>query len=867
MIHFACLQCGMKFHVKDEFAGRSSRCPTCKNPLQVPAPDLTEAFAPGDRIDGTVSSLDRAGLKAGVTLPPSRGPAAAPPARSVAATLATPAGFGSRYLLHDEIARGGMGAVLRGLDRDLRREVAVKFMLDHHDAHKQARFIEEAQITGQLEHPNIVPVHELGIDAHRRLFFTMKMVRGRSLAQVLEALQTDPAAEKDWSLARLLNVLVNVCHALAYAHSRNVIHRDLKPANVMVGDFGEVYVMDWGLAKVLGDRPAAGPPPLPAGTAGASRQVLTIREAEGDLTQDGAILGTPAYMPPEQALGRVEAIDQRSDIYSLGAILYAVLTLEPPIGPADSYLAVLLRVAEGRVPRPEERAPERARRGLIPPELSAVALKALAREPRDRYPSVEAFRRDLERYREGRSVSARPDTTREQFIKFVKRNKAFSAAAFVGAALVLVVLGWSALVNYRERLRADEARGQAEKHHAAYVKEQAAKEAAIRRSVPALVRAGRQLANEGRIDQAGEQADLALHYDPDNAAARLLRGQVFVAQKQWPQARAELERCLRRDPGRREARELREAISREDLDEPQVLLALAGLLQRQRVQGLAVPLLAQAKLGVADREKLLPLYQNQIEARWRDLGDKLILTRKEGLFSLDLRYNKDLDDLSALQDIPLHVLNLNGCPRVEHLSPLKRMPLRRLELGGTAVANLEPLRGLPLEHLELTGCIKLQSLEPLRGCERLTFLAVRRSNVLELAPLRRLPLKTLLLSGTHVRSLAPLQGMSLTRLDINSCNDLQELPWLKGVPLVHLEMACRRIHDLRPLAVLKKLEYIVLNPDAIREGMEVLRGLDSLKTIKVVPPGSGTRSWGTFPAAEFWERYDREEFRLRKKGG
>ena len=145
-----------------------------------------------------------------------------------------------------------MGAVLRAVDCDIRREVAVKYMLDQADPKKKLRFIEEAQITGQLEHPNIVPIHELGMDAEKRLFFAMKMVKGRSLAQVLDDLRQNPkTAEREWSLGRFLNIFVNVCNALAYAHSRGVVHRDLKPANIMVGDFGEVYVMDWGLAKVL----------------------------------------------------------------------------------------------------------------------------------------------------------------------------------------------------------------------------------------------------------------------------------------------------------------------------------------------------------------------------------------------------------------------------------------------------------------------------------------------------------------------------------------------------------------------------------------------------------------------------------------
>src|SRR5207249_5086294 len=165
-------------------------------------------------------------------------------------------------------ARGGMGAVIRAVDCDIRREVAVKYLLNQSDSKKKLRFIEEAQITGQLEHPNIVPIHEIGVDKEQRLFFAMKMVKGRSLAQVLDELRDQPqTAEKEWPLSRLLNIFVNICHGLAYAHARNVVHRDLKPANIMVGDFGEVYVMDWGLAKMLKDPGWAGLEPPPAAPA------------------------------------------------------------------------------------------------------------------------------------------------------------------------------------------------------------------------------------------------------------------------------------------------------------------------------------------------------------------------------------------------------------------------------------------------------------------------------------------------------------------------------------------------------------------------------------------------------------------------
>jgi len=492
----------MKFQVKPEFAGRSSKCPTCKQPLIVPPPDKTQAEVAAGEIEGTSSSLAQAGVDGGVTLE-QKASVARPGQKSVQELLARRAKKDGRYIIEGEIARGGMGTVLRAVDCDIRREVAVKYLLDQTDAGKKARFVEEAQITGQLEHPNIVPIHELGVDSLKRLFFSMKMVKGRSLAQVLDELRQNPkSAEKEWSLGRLLNIFVNVCNALAYAHSRGVVHRDLKPANIMIGDFGEVYLMDWGLAKVLKlGRAAEAPAPMATVVTGVSAaapfgvpispsqsistkrssKVETSREPEADLTQEGAVVGTPVYMPPEQATGKVEAIDQRSDVYSLGAILYEMLTLQPPMDKEGGYLAILMRVVQGEIVPPEQRVS--TGKG-VPKELSAIAMKALAKNPQNRYPTVEALRKDIERFQEGRSVSAKEDTYREAVWRLVKRNKALSAAL----AAVVVVLVWSSLVNYLARRQIQD---QTEK------------------AVPALVKAARFGIVQHDFQNALEQVDLA----------------------------------------------------------------------------------------------------------------------------------------------------------------------------------------------------------------------------------------------------------------------------------------------------------------------------------------------------------------------
>jgi serine/threonine-protein kinase len=224
-----------------------------------------------------------------------------------------------RYELLEEIGRGGMGAVLRGHDPDLRRDLAVKVLLpdQQHNPEVLSRFTEEAQIGGQLQHPGIVPIYEVGRSADQQPYFTMKLVRGRTLAALL-CERKDPRQ----NLGRFEQIFEQVCQTMAYAHSRGVIHRDLKPSNIMVGAFSEVQVMDWGLAKVLNR--ADTPPPASA---------VRTRRSEGgsDKTEPGRVAGTPAYMAPEQAAGKPD-LDQRCDVFALGAILCEILTGQPPYG-------------------------------------------------------------------------------------------------------------------------------------------------------------------------------------------------------------------------------------------------------------------------------------------------------------------------------------------------------------------------------------------------------------------------------------------------------------------------------------------------------------------------------------------------------
>ncbi len=230
-----------------------------------------------------------------------------------------------RYQLGEEIARGGMGVVYRAIDTAFGREVAIKVLQEKYSPKSGAarRFAEEARITGQLQHPAIPPVHDIGTLPDGRPFLAMKLIKGQTLDDLLKA-RTDLHADR----GRFVAAFEAVCQAVAYAHAHKVIHRDLKPANVMVGSFGEVQVMDWGLAKVLGTRT---PDSTDYDETFGATEIQSVRDSDADFTQAGSVLGTPAFMPPEQAIGAIDQIDERSDVFGLGAILCMILTGKPPL--------------------------------------------------------------------------------------------------------------------------------------------------------------------------------------------------------------------------------------------------------------------------------------------------------------------------------------------------------------------------------------------------------------------------------------------------------------------------------------------------------------------------------------------------------
>ncbi|HET6881393.1 MAG TPA: serine/threonine-protein kinase [Pirellulales bacterium] len=370
-----------------------------------------------------------------------------------------------RFKLLRPHARGGLGEVYVAHDAELKREVALKRIRDARldTPENRARFILEAEVTGGLEHPGIVPVYSLGTSDDGRPFYAMRFIKGESLKAAIERHHRANDAGRDESkrlleLRKLLARFIDVCNAIQYAHSRGVLHRDLKPDNIMLGDFGETLVVDWGLAKPIG----VAEQPVVLGPLGADEPATQPDDGEpsnGKLgwstgtapTQMGAAIGTPAYMSPEQASGSLDRIGVASDVYSLGATLYCLLTGRPPFDD-DSLAKLLEHVRRG------ELRPPRSVRANVPAALDAICRKALSLDPAQRYDSPRALAEELERWLADEPVTAHRAEWHERLARWARRHRKGVEAAGVALVLIAFVSVAAAVLVHSAKLQAEHER-------------------------------------------------------------------------------------------------------------------------------------------------------------------------------------------------------------------------------------------------------------------------------------------------------------------------------------------------------------------------------------------------------------------------
>lgn len=762
-----------------------------------------------------------------------------------------------RYSVDGEIARGGMGAILLSRDVNLHRKVAMKVALSKKASKSQLRrFVEEAQVTGQLEHPNIVPIYELGMDSAGQLFYTMKMVRGRTLEDIITQLaRGDQETLNKFNLTVLLDIFTRICDALIFAHSKDVIHRDLKPENIMIGDYGEVLVMDWGLAKILPSKPEEEISIEDIEAVDDSRIVKTIT-SESTLrgTMEGSLVGTPQFMSPEQANGQISKLSPASDIYSLGAILYEMLTLRPSVE-GKNVDEVLDKVAEGRIKPPEfynsssggsgdTGKKDAARKYIklrhcpnekIPTSLSAVCMQAMRYNIEDRYQSVRALKKDIQAYLHGYATEAENPDALRQISLLIQRHK---RECVLIAASLLIIIGL--VLSFVHDLRAKEADAQMARIEAEGARDDAQKQQAraeqsladLKNTVPVFVGRAKQYINTNELEAAMETLNLALQIDPHHADCWALKGNIFQSQMEFEKSLSAYEKSLN-------AQENKEAKLNIDISktmikrkkakfkgEPYGTDDLLYLYQAFIDQGRSrEAIVVLAKLKGESRKVLLSwdaIFKKMVQNG--DMKSFSLRQDEDGLLTLNMTGLKR-NDLSFLKGMPIKTLLIPRYPKISDITPLADLPLQKLDLEGTSVFDLSPLRHLKLNYLRI-GNTKVKDVSVLKGMP-LEHLRMQRVPVTSIEFLRDAPIRQLDIRHVPVADLSPLRGKKLTEIYLGGSGVLTDLSVLRDMPIEYFYFDSVKAEGLGDLNVLKNMPLKELVTKHYRgNDLSLLKGKD-----------------------------------------
>lgn len=656
-----------------------------------------------------------------------------------------------RYGIIEEIGRGGMKRIERAVDNFTDRIVALASIKSIENSEDIENFLREARLTASLQHQNIIPVYDLGIDAGNRPYFTMKLVEGDNLNDIIKKIREGNRGYlRKYKLRTLIDIFLNVCDAVAYAHSHNIVHLDLKPHNIQVSDHGEVLLCDWGLARRLEDRPTENL---------AKSELSSLDDRESTL--DSFIKGTPGYMSPEQASGNFEETSKKTDVFSLGAILYTILTLEIPYE-NSSLERMIDDTVNGNVFLPSSLTPERE----IPDALEKICMKCMEVEKIARYVSVKKLADDIRAWEEGFVTSVEDPTLRGQLSSFYKRNR---NACYLGMAVFLVfivVTSFFLILLYQSAGRAERARHETLETLNNLVemeKEKAllAKDAAVRVYNKAL-----DLVKSGKFEEAQEPLAYSIDLNPALKESWRLSAQLNLIKGQLKEA------C--KDAQKSEDSNLLFVIKR-TLREGRNNLSgsLECLLENSRVnrENFWGELLVK-KLKELPEASKVPVVLEMIRknnsmvtmnSRYEFINGKLIL---------DLSKNLKLTDISYLEILKIH----------------------ELDLSETGVSALKPLLGQPLEKLKLC-----------------------RTKIKRIKALKDMPLKELSVEGSDFNDLTPLEGSPVEVLELGRGNySLKMLNSLKNLKKIELPQGLftkEELSDLRPGIEVTYREYRVQKKD------------------------------------------------------
>ena len=611
----------------------------------------------------------------------------------------------SRYQIMDLICEGGMGRIYKAYDSKTDRYVAYKSVKEHSTYQFELRFRYEAEVTARLEHPNIMPVYDIGQDAQGKPFYTMKLLKGKTLQELL---QLKPNRKE------LIEYLIKVCDAIAYAHKNNIIHRDLKPENIIIGDYGEVLVLDWGIAKVVDSEEMF-------------EENEELLKLSSDLTQCGTVMGTPAYMSPEQA-NDAESADKTSDIYSLGAMFYRMLSGNEPFE-GRSTQEILENVKIGKLKSSEEN---------IPASALAVCKKAMALNPEDRYSSVEEMTSELKKLQGGFIVSAENASLLKVFLSAIKRNKTVALLCFAFTAVLTGVIIYNV-----SRIK--------EEKEIAQFNYQKAQDALndLKKASPVYLDRAKHSIAIGKFDDAFVDIQTYLTLNNGSKEAYFLLGRINQGQMKFEEATKafqkaegwEMDHTILHCPTSMEISKNAWSVCTIEGkiapdDKLNVYMALVNNMQ-----------LPEAAVLLDDIVKDRNYSMTVFKALFDNSGLKGTLNfTKSGSMQMFLeKTNADITVLRHFKKGFFTKLNIAGAP-ISNIESLAELKIRELNLNGTRVSRLSQLKNPELTILSMAQS-RFQSLEDLSG----------RS------------FKKLDLSQCPITNLAPLVNINAEELNLAGC--------------------------------------------------------------------------------------------------
>ncbi|MFL2876512.1 MAG: protein kinase domain-containing protein [Pontiellaceae bacterium] len=609
----------------------------------------------------------------------------------------------TRYIPINKIKDGGMKTIWEVKDTRTQRILAMALIQPERIASQEdiEAFLHEARLTAHLQHPNILPVYDIALEKNGNPYFTMKLLRGETLEAILHRLQqNDPDTEQNYTLTHLLNIFLNLCDAVDYAHTKGVLHLDIKPANVMIGNFGEVHLLDWGLATLL------------------------TESNQTDLTSRKIVGGTPGYMAPEQALGNKEDLHFHTDIYMLCALLYQILTRTPPhVG--ETTEAIMRHSTQGTIIPPAQQNNHYP----IPKALSAIAMKGLAVHPAERYANVAALKNDIRNYLNGYATLAENPTLITHLKLLINRHRIAFALLITAIALISLTIFFSFRSIQTSEQVAINALDQLQQKQD-YIEETALNVA------PDYLELARQHEYQYRYTQADKALTTALTFNPLHPESRLLQAYIHLSHFEFQQAYHLLNQSdgiptTPNLPALRLANKYKNSPPITDIQLPTLIQAfiqhnLTHLLPRLFHHLNQAPFNPETRFNALEQclQKLNPDTPN-LTLYYTPFGS--------AGFLIDLSQNPELNSLTPLSGLPIIILNLNGTG-LPDLAPLQLDALRELRLADTRFESLNQIGDLPQLNILDLSHTRIRNISSILRYPNLTTLQLNGIENLELSP-------------------------------------------------------------------------------------------------------------------------------------